>query len=146
MSEAGTIHATTIAIEHGGDWHGVLLVGPSGVGKSDLALRLIDRGARLVADDYTDLRGTDRVIANPPATIAGRIEVRGVGIIALRHLKDVTVALLVLLDEPPVRMPDEPLPMRRLAGIDVPAIALAPFEASTPLKIEIALAHLVARK
>jgi serine kinase of HPr protein (carbohydrate metabolism regulator) len=138
-----TIHATSIAIEHDGLWRAVLLAGPSGAGKSDLGLRLIDRGARLISDDYTDLRSDgDRLIATPPARIAGRIEVRGLGIVALRHLEAVPVALLVALDEPVPRMPDEPLPMRRLAGIDVPLIAAAAFEASTPLKIEIVLARL----
>jgi serine kinase of HPr protein (carbohydrate metabolism regulator) len=141
---SGTIHATCVAIEREGVGHGVLLAGPSGAGKSDLALRLIDRGARLVADDYTELRAEDgRLIATPPATIAGRMEVRGVGIVALRHLEEVAVALLVVLDEPAERMPDEPLPTRRLAEVDVPVIAFAAFEVSTPLKIEIALARLV---
>lgn len=145
MSEVDTIHATSIAIEHGGAWHGVLLAGRSGVGKSDLALRLIDRGARLISDDYTLLREEDgRLLATPPESIAGRIEVRGIGIVALRHLEQAAVMLLVALDEPVVRMPDEPLPLRRVAGVDVPAIAVSPLEASAPLKIEIALARLVA--
>ena len=54
-----TIHATCVAIEG----RGVLIVGPSGSGKSDLALRLIDRGAALVADDYTDLNVDGRALA-----------------------------------------------------------------------------------
>ena len=139
MSE--TIHASTVAIERVGAWHAVLLAGPSGAGKSDLALRLIDRGARLVADDYTDLRTIDgRLIATPPPTIAGRIEVRGIGIVALPHMADVPVALIVTLDQPPERMPERS--WRHIAGIAVPLFAFAPFEASAPIKVEQALAML----
>ena len=70
------IHATVIDI--GGD--GVLLRGPSGCGKSDLALRLIDAGARLVADDRAVLTlDGDRVMVTAPPEIAGLFEVRGQG-------------------------------------------------------------------
>ncbi len=134
-----TIHASCVAI----DGRAVLLAGRSGVGKSDLALRLIDRGATLVSDDYTQLvRRGDTLRAAPPGTIAGRIEVRGVGIVEMRHVADVAVALLIELDAPLARMPE--FATRRLAGIDVPVAALAPLEASAPLKIELLLAALPA--
>src|SRR3546814_14236208 len=72
-----TVHATTVAL----DGTGVLLRGPAGSGKSDLALRLIDQGARLVADDRTALAlEGGRIIARAPETIAGRTEVRGLEI------------------------------------------------------------------
>lgn len=72
-----TVHATTIAI----DGAGVLLRGPSASGKSDLALRLIDDGARLVADDRTVLALRDGIVeASAPPSIRGKIEVRGLGI------------------------------------------------------------------
>src|SRR5437763_620964 len=72
-----TVRGTSIAI--GG--RGVLLRGESGSGKSDLALRLIDRGAVLVSDDYTQVRAEHgRRIASAPGAIAGKSEVRGVGI------------------------------------------------------------------
>lgn len=131
-----TIHASCVAI--GGA--AVLLHGPSGAGKSDLALRLIDRGAKLVSDDYTLLNAVgDRLVASAPATIAGRIEVRGLGLIEIPHVAEAYVRLIVALDEPMPRMPDEPLPTRRIAGIEAPVIALPAFEASTPIKIELAL-------
>jgi serine kinase of HPr protein (carbohydrate metabolism regulator) len=132
-----TIHASCVVI--GG--RGVLLAGRSGSGKSDLALRLIDRGAELVSDDYTLVRraGT-RLIASAPATIAGQIEVRGVGIVAVPHARETEIALLVTLDETPVRMPD-PGTRRPIAGIAIPTIALAALEASAAIKIELALLH-----
>jgi serine kinase of HPr protein (carbohydrate metabolism regulator) len=130
-----TAHVSTVAI--GG--RAVLIGGRSGQGKSDLALRLIDRGAALVSDDYTFLRRDGaRLAASPPDTIAGRIEVRGVGIATLPFERDVPVALYVELDEKPVRLP-EPGETRRIAGVDVPVIALAALEPSAPIKVETAL-------
>src|SRR5512132_603996 len=91
-----TIHASCVMIDGGA----VLLHGSSGSGKSDLALRLIDRGAALVSDDYTLLRRvSDRLVAGPPVNIAGKIEVRGVGVIEMPHVAEVDVRLLVMLDE-----------------------------------------------
>ncbi len=131
------IHATCVAI--GG--RGVLLSGPSGSGKSDLALRLVDRGAKLVSDDYSLLhRAGDQLIARPPATIAGQLEVRGIGIVELAHQPEAAVALLIALDGTVERMPEEPA-RRRLAGIDIPALALAAFEPSAAIKVELALAR-----
>ncbi len=110
------VHATCVAWRLGRQWQGVLLRGPSGAGKSDLALRLIENGARLVADDQTELTRRDgRVIASVPASIAGLIEARGLGIVTLPRdqlVKRATVALLVdlaptgrieRLPEPPAR-------------------------------------------
>ncbi|HJZ14329.1 MAG TPA: hypothetical protein VJ251_02575, partial [Stellaceae bacterium] len=79
------VHATAIAI----DGRAVLLRGPSGAGKSDLALRLIDGGARLVADDQAELRRAgERVMVRAPAEIAGLIEVRGIGILQVEPLAE----------------------------------------------------------
>ena len=131
-----TLHATCIAIGR----RGVLLTGASGAGKSDLALRLIDRGAQLVSDDGVVVGLHDgRLIASAPATIANKLEVRGVGIVAMEAAPSAHVALVVALDQQPNRMPDDPLPRRTIEGIAVPVIALAPFEASTPVKVEQAL-------
>jgi HPr kinase/phosphorylase len=130
------IHAS--CVELGGT--GVLLLGESGSGKSDLALRLIDAGARLVADDRTELRrdGT-RLIASPPATIAGRMEVRGVGIVPLTHVAECAVGLAVALVAPDrvERLPSAQ--SRAWLGIDMPLLALDPFEASAPAKIRLAV-------
>jgi serine kinase of HPr protein (carbohydrate metabolism regulator) len=128
------VHASCVAIAG----RGVLLAGASGRGKSDLAVRLIDRGARLVSDDYTLVRAVgDRLVGTAPATIAGRIEIRGVGLVEMPCLADVAIALYVDLDTAPERLP-EPRAVA-LAGIALPSIALAALEASAPIKLEQAL-------
>jgi len=127
------IHATAVAIE---GW-AVLLTGPSGAGKSDLALRLIDRGAVLVADDQVELAVVGgRLVASAPATIAGRMEVRGVGIVEMPCVT-APVALAIALDRPVERMPDPGV--REIAGIPLALAAVAAFEPSAPLKVELAL-------
>lgn len=133
-----TLHASCVAI---GD-RAVLITGRSGSGKSDLALRLIDRGGRLVSDDYTlVVRQGRTLVASAPATIAGRIEVRGIGIVAMPHVAHAPVSLLVDLDAVVDRMPPEDQ-KRRIAGIDIGVIALAGYEASAPIKVELALSNL----
>jgi serine kinase of HPr protein (carbohydrate metabolism regulator) len=128
------LHASCVAI--GG--RAVLLAGRSGMGKSDLALRLIDRGAVLVSDDYTEVRRLDRKLyATPPARIVGKIEVRGIGLVEMPYLAEAEVALLVDLDSEVERMPEAQT--RRLAGVDIPAYALAPLEPSAPIKVELLL-------
>ncbi|RZM32531.1 MAG: aldolase [Sphingomonas sp.] len=128
------LHATTVAI----DGVAVMIEGASGSGKSDLALRLIDRGAILVSDDQTLVVRTGKsLVARAPATIAGRFEVRGIGILAIPHVEDVPVALLVSIDGAPERMPERSV--RNIAGVDVRQFAVDPFEASAPIKVELAL-------
>lgn len=134
-----TLHATTVAI--GG--RAVMLCGVSGSGKSDLALRLIDRGASLVSDDYTLAKRTGRgasahLAASPPQNIAGRMEIRGIGIIDMPYLADMPVALIIDLFDIVDRMPEKPL-TRRIAGVDVPVMKIAPREPSAPIKVEYAL-------
>src|SRR6476646_3853379 len=91
---AETLHASTVAI----DGRAVLITGPSGTGKSDLALRLLDRGFTLVSDDQTVVkRDGDRLLASPPPTIAGKLEIRGIGIVDMDNLTDMPVALIVEL-------------------------------------------------
>lgn len=133
---AAPIHASSVLI----DGRVVLISGRSGSGKSDLAVRLIDRGALLVADDYTRVEARDgRLIASAPPQIAGRIELRGVGIVELASAVEGMVALLVDLDRAAERMPAEPLPTTPFDGIAIPTIGLAAFEASAPIKVEHAL-------
>lgn len=134
MSEATLLHAGCVAI--GG--RGVLIAGASGSGKSDLALRLIDRGHDLVSDDYTELAILQgRLVARAPAAIGGKLEVRGVGLVERRALSEAAVCLLVDLDRSPERLPE---PARvTLAGVELPCVALAPLEASAPIKVELAL-------
>jgi serine kinase of HPr protein (carbohydrate metabolism regulator) len=120
----------------------VLIEGESGTGKSDLALRLIDRGATLISDDYTLLQRTGSgLTASPPPTIAGRIEVRGLGIIPLPHTEKVPVALLVRLSDMPERMP-LPNEVRCVAGVDIREVAIDARAASAAFKVELALQHL----
>jgi HPr kinase/phosphorylase len=133
------VHGTAIAL--GRD--GILLLGPSGAGKSDLALRLIDQGARLVADDQTELRRDgDEITMSAPATIVGQIEVRGLGIVAVPSVVSAPLRLVVELTVP---QEIERMPPRRQSsflGCTAPAIALAPFEASAPAKLRLALRSL----
>ncbi len=135
MSESETIHATCIAI---GD-RGILLCGPSGSGKSDLAIRLIDRGAMLVSDDYTRLAVADSLLTgSAPSTIAGQIELRGVGIVERPFRAEAPIALAVELGQPPERMPE---PATRIwLGQSIPVVALNGLEPSAPIKVEAALA------
>jgi HPr kinase/phosphorylase len=140
-------HATCVAIAG----RGVLLLGRSGSGKSDLALRLIDhpgRGAgrralaaRLVADDQVQLTVRDgRLFASAPDPIAGLIEIRGLGILRLARLRRAEIALAVRLVEPGQieRLP-EPGERLELQGVAVPLLRLAPFEGSAEAKVRAAL-------
>lgn len=130
-----TVHTSCVAI----DGRAVLIGGRSGRGKSDLALRLIDRDARLVSDDYTFIRRVGgRLLASPPDTIAGKIEVRGVGILEFPPERDVPVALFVDLDLDPERLPGAS-EKRMVAGVAIPVVALSALEASAPIKVEAAL-------
>jgi len=127
-----TLHATTVAI----NGRAVMIGGPSGVGKSDLALRLVDRGAQLVSDDYTMTRRIgERLLASPPVTIEGKIEVRGIGIVDMDFVRDIPVALMIELHDTVDRMPLPPM-TRMIAGVAIPLMKLVPREASTPVKLE----------
>lgn len=133
-----TLHASCVAI----DGRAVLIEGRSGEGKSDLALRLIDRGGMLVSDDYTICtRANGTLLAGAPANIAGKIEVRGIGVIDMPRQDSAPIALLVTILDAPPRMPEGPK-KRRIAGIDIPEVALAALEPSAPIKVELALKHI----
>jgi HPr kinase/phosphorylase len=130
------LHATSVAI----DGHAVLLRGAPGSGKSDLALRLIDAGARLIADDQSELsRRGDAIIVSAPAPIAGLIEVRGVGIVRLDVLAEAPVALIADL-VPADKIERLPEPQTEtILGLALPLIALSPFEPSASAKLRLAL-------
>jgi serine kinase of HPr protein (carbohydrate metabolism regulator) len=131
---SATVHATCVAIRG----RGVLIRGPSGSGKSDLALRLIDRGAALLGDDYVVVEArVGALIARPAPNIAGRIEVRGVGIVELPFLEEVRVCLAVQLGGEPVRMPEAAF--ETIHGLAIPKVGLSALEASAPIKLETAL-------
>ena len=130
-----TLHASTVAI----DARAVLISGASGSGKSDLALRLLDRGFTLVSDDQTQVRReAGRLIASPPPNIAGKLEVRGIGIVDMDHVTDMPVALLVELTSDVQRMPDDSRE-RTLVGVTVPLVSIDATAASAPSKVAIAL-------
>lgn len=130
------VHATCVALAD----RGVLLRGPSGSGKSDLALRLIDRGGALVADDQVAVSVEDgRLVARAPASLHGLIEVRGLGILR-RPARDQAPVLLVVDLVAPEAVERMPLPRQALiADIPVSRISLNPFEAAAPIKVELAL-------
>jgi HPr kinase/phosphorylase len=130
------VHGTSVAL--GGD--GILLRGPSGSGKSDLALRLIDEGGWLVADDQTELRlsGGD-ISLSAPATIGGRMEVRGIGILRVPSVAAAPLRLVVdLVPSDAIERLPEPATCEYL-GCGFPLIQLAPFETSAPAKLRLAL-------
>jgi HPr kinase/phosphorylase len=110
----------------------ILVVGPSGSGKSDLVLRLLSRGFELVADDQVDI--VDGV-ASCPAVLAGLLEVRGLGIVRLPYRPQARLALIVELAGPAERMP---LPQQH-PELELPIIRLDAATASAPDKVLLAL-------
>jgi serine kinase of HPr protein (carbohydrate metabolism regulator) len=150
--ETINIHASCVVLRHAGEAFGapadcgVLLLGESGAGKSDLALRLIAQGAQLVADDRVELFVRDDVLwAHAPKTLAGLIEVRGVGILSLHFEPEARIGLVVQLvaREKMPRMPAlehyEP-PSHLAVRTKPPLIRLAPFDHSAAAKIAAAAA------
>ena len=132
---AETLHASTVAI----DGRAVLITGPSGSGKSDLALRLLDRGFTLVSDDQTIVkRSGDRLIATAPSTIAGKLEIRGIGIVEMERADHAPVALVVELTSDIQRLPDDSRE-RPILGVSVPLISIDALTASAPSKVALAL-------
>lgn len=130
------IHATAVAI----DGTALLIRGPSGAGKSDLALRLIDGGATLIADDQTRLiRAGPLLRATAPENIAGLLEVRGLGLVRLPYARDCVVRLLCDLAPWPEieRLPDPAFV--ELLGMPVPRLSFDPFAAATPAKLRLAM-------
>ena len=129
------VHASTVAL----DGRAVLITGPSGSGKSDLTLRLLDRGFALVSDDQTLVRRVDdQLIASAPPTIAGKLEIRGLGIVEMDHAGDMPVALLVELTSDIQRMPDDSRE-RPILGVSLPLVSIDAMAASAPSKVAMAL-------
>ena len=133
-----TLHASCVAL----DGRAVLITGISGSGKSDLSLRLLDRGFILVSDDQTIVKkmGT-KLIASAPATIAGKLEIRGVGIVDMGTVQDVPVALLVHLTSDVQRLPDDNRE-RPILGVNLPLVSVDAMTASAASKVALALDRL----
>ncbi len=132
------LHASTVAVEG----RAVLISGPSGSGKSDLALRLLDRGFILVSDDRTIVRKAgSKLIASAPETIKGKLEIRGVGIVDMDTVSDVPVALIVELTSDIQRLPDDSRE-RLILGASIPLISVDAMTASAPSKVAVALDRL----
>ena len=128
METAGRIHGTCVAR----DGAGVLILGPPGAGKSDLALRLLRRGFDLVADDQVDIAAGR---ASPPATLAGLLEVRGLGIVKCPHVSGVNLKIVVALTETSERLPEP----ERHATLDLPLVRVNAGMASAPERVALAL-------
>ena len=139
------LHGTCVAL--GTD--AVLLRGEPGAGKSDLGLRFLalppEGGPqpKLIADDqvWIERGGGGELFASAPDAIAGKIEVRGLGIVAVPYLAQGRLVLVVDLvsDQEVPRMAPDPPEIVTIAGVAVPRLVLAPFEASAPLKLKLAL-------
>jgi serine kinase of HPr protein (carbohydrate metabolism regulator) len=132
------LHASSVSLEG----RAVLISGPSGSGKSDLTLRLLDRGFTLVSDDRTIVRKQgSRLIASAPETIKGKLEIRGVGIVEMDTASDVPVALVVELTSEIQRLPDDARE-RLILGAGIPLISVDAMTASAPSKVALALDRL----
>ena len=133
--EKETRHASCVAVNGAG----IMITGPSGSGKSDLALRLIDRGAMLISDDYVELcRHDHQLLMDAPAKIAGKIEVRSLGIFDCEHVSRVPLLLQVRLKSQIERFPMD-RQTETIMTMSIPTIILNPAEASAPIKVEMAL-------
>jgi HPr kinase/phosphorylase len=137
------VHGTCVALGN----RAALLRGEPGTGKSDLALRFVSQfsaeNAQLVADDQVRIaHAGGALIVSPPDSLAGRLEVRGIGIVAAPHVSQAELALIVALspaDAVP-RLPPDPLPREDVLGVPVPVLALDPLPASAAAKLRLALA------
>ncbi len=131
------VHASCVSVAG----TGVLILGPSGVGKSDLALGLIDCGAMLIADDRVELSLRDAVLwARAPDRLRGLLEVRGIGLVPVdTRVEGGPVGLVVELGVPD-RVPRLPVESSMtFLGHTLPHLVLAPIQASLPAKVRLAV-------
>jgi serine kinase of HPr protein (carbohydrate metabolism regulator) len=139
LSEPLVVHAGLIAARDNGPWRGVLIEGPAGAGKSDLALRALCAGFRLVADDRVALWVLGGALyGRAPATLAGLIEARGLGIAGVTALPLAQVVLVARAGTPE-RMPEPAF--ADILGLRLPLLILDLRESSAPAKLSHALSH-----
>jgi serine kinase of HPr protein (carbohydrate metabolism regulator) len=137
LTASAVVHAGLVARRQGGFWRGVLIEGPSGSGKSDLALRALSEGFHLVADDRVVLWVSGgRVFGRAPAALRGALEVRGLDVIRQPALAMSQVGLVVRSGAPE-RIPQ--LQTVELLGIPTPLLELELRELSAPAKLSRAL-------
>lgn len=130
-----TVQAACVAV----NGRAVLIESRTDEARTALALRLIDRNAILVADDCAICVRQDGVLlASAPAASRGRIEVRGLGTVELSHAERVPVDLLVVILDSAPHFPEDQR-KRRIAGIDVPVLALSALDLAAPIKVELAV-------
>ncbi len=143
MIASQPLHGTVAARWRAGvGWRAALITGPSGSGKSDLTLRLLGRGWRLVADDYAHVTASAGALyAVAPETISGRMEVRGLGVVPACALGLTRLLLAVELVDGPIERLPEPT-AKTIGGVDLPVLRLNGFEASAVEKVAAALARL----
>jgi serine kinase of HPr protein (carbohydrate metabolism regulator) len=134
------VHAGLVARLAGGRWRGVLILGASGSGKSDLALRLIDGGGfSLVADDRVLVwTSGGRLFGRAPDTLFGLVEARGLGVLPTSARAFSAIDLAVECVAGPVERLPDPQRIPQL-GHDLPLVRLVAAEASAPAKIGRAL-------
>ena len=142
MTARRPLHATCVALYGPGGWTGVLLTGPSGSGKSDLALRLMATGARMIADDAVVVwREGETLHAACPETIAGRMEVRGLGVVRARSRPVARLGLAVAcVGSPPERLPEPEVWTHE--GVTLPAVTVDVRAASSTEIVRVAMARL----
>jgi hypothetical protein len=139
LSEPLIVHAGLIAERENGPWRGVLIEGPAGSGKSDLALRALGAGFRLVADDRVALWVSGgELYGRAPESLAGLIEARGLGVETVSALPLVRVVLVARAGTPD-RMPDPAF--ADILGLRLPALTLELRESSAPAKLRHALSR-----
>ena len=141
------LHAGLIAIQEAGAWRGALIQGPSGIGKTDLALRALECGFRLVADDRVVVFVSGgRLFGRAPSTLHGLIEARGLGVVGQSALLLAPIVLSVRCKptaDAVERLPDPSI--ESLLGCGVPVFEVWPLEHTAPAKIRRAIEHLGAR-
>ena len=147
MADLMRLHASCVCMEA----KGILIRGKPGSGKSDLALRLIDEPgygigdtalrAALVADDQVEIRKSgDALVASAPETLAGLLEIRGLGIVRCDAVASAALALVVDLDGHAERLPGFGEQTASFLGLSLPVLYLPSAFASAPARVRAALA------